>query len=695
MKTDNRTNRCLIALIPTKRRSNRACKHVHLGAVVGLFAFLFLAFMHSGRIAYANNGGNIISNDHVDAQLAENSDNVFKVRKYVIQDYHVDAELRKNNVLEITETIQVHFYEKQHGIYRNIPTHMYVNRDTSENLDGSSSRVMDYANKIRNLSVDDWEYDTEYEDGNYVIRIGDEDTLVKGDQTYQISYRYVMPDDRITNSDFLFYSVLGSGWKTTIKHFSFNLSFEKALPEEAQSALQVYSGKLGADENALHVMYDLSSTEITGEVYDIAPNQAVTIFTNLPEGYYEGARKTSSLPFKITLVLTIVLALVILAIEFLKKDKPPVQTIEFHPPEGMSSAEVGTIIDESADDIDMMSLLPWWADQGYLTMEEVPDKKGRTGKHGHFCLHLLKPLPEDAPDYQRTLFKALFPKDKEVADLSKLKNKFATKFDIAKNQLTLIYKGDKKLSTGLATGICLLTLLCIAYSLMLGFSSQVSLVSHLPFGIISGVALLLYGIIRICLRGRDPLRKTGGWVALSIYGFCTWILAIIMVLLCCSQDCFLSTLPLTCVCCLATLAVVNIAKLIHFSAYKQKMMGKLMGLRQFIRTAELPQLKMLVDENPSYYYGILPYAMAFGMMDDWAKRFEGMTIPEPDWYQSNDHTMFTLMYLNHQMNHHIQKPIQDIKVEAATAEMKATSSSSSIGGGFSGGGAVGGGGGSW
>lgn len=120
-----------------------------------------------------------------------------------------------------------------------------------------------------------------------------------------------------------------------------------------------------------------------------------------------------------------------------------------------------------------------------------------------------------------------------------------------------------------------------------------------------------------------------------------------------------------------------------------------MGLRQFIQTAELPQLKMLVDENPSYYYGVLPYAMAFGMMDEWAKRFEGMAIPEPDWYLSDDHSMFTLMYLNHQMNHHIQKPINDIKVAAAAAEMKAAASSSSGGGGFSGGGAVGGGGGSW
>lgn len=636
--------------------------------------FLFLTFMQSAAMVNADDGG------------------------YTIRNYQVKAELQKNNVLDITETIQVHFHEKRHGIYRYIPTHMYVNRATVVDENGSvtESRVMDYANKIQNLSVDGWEYDTESENGNYVIRIGDEDTLIKGDQTYRISYRYVMPDDRITYNDFLFYSVLGNGWKTSIKHFSFELVFEKALPEDSYSELQVYSGKLGADENALNVMYDLSPTEITGEVYDIAPKQAVTIFTNLPEGYFEKARKTPSLPCFLALILTMLLAAVMIMVYIKRsRDRSVVQSIEFHPPEGMSSAEVGTIIDESVDDIDLMSLLPWWADQGYISMEEVPDKKGRTGEHGHFLLHLLKPLPQDAPNYQKTLFKALFPKDHEMADLSKLKNKFAKKFDKAKNQLQLIYTGDKKLSSGMGTGVCLLALLCITYSLALGFSSQVSLVLNLPFGIISGGVFLLYGIIRLCLKGRDPLRKTGGWVALYVYGFCTWILAMVMVLLCSGPDNFMSTHLLVGVCCLSSLAILFIGKFVHFTPYKREVMGKLMGLRQFIQTAELPQLKMLVDENPSYYYGILPYAMAFGMMDDWAKRFEGMTIPEPDWYQSADHTMFTLMYLNHQMHHHIQKPIQDIKMEAAAAEMKSAASSSSSGGGFSGGGAVGGGGGSW
>lgn len=612
---------------------------------------------------------------------------------YTIRDYTVHAVLQENNVLEVSETIQVDFSAKRHGIYRYIPTHMYVKRDTSEKQDGSGSRVMNYANKVKDLSVEGWNYETSYENGNYAIRIGDEDSTVEGLQTYQISYRYSMPDDRISTSDFLFYSVLGSGWKTTIDHFAFDVTFEKPLPDQAQSDLQIYSGDYGADENMLDVMYDVSSTGITGEAYDIAENQAITLFTNLPQGYFSGARRTPEWPGKLAMLLTVVFGVVILVIGWWKKDKPLVQTIEFHPPEGMSSAEVGSIVDESVDDIDLMSLIPWWAGKGYLTIEEVPDQKGRTGEHAHIILHRQEKLPADAPEYQKKLYKALFPKDSDTADLSKLKKGFAGKFADAKNALQKIYTGDRKLSKGTALAIVLVCVLCVGYSLAIGFSSQVSLVNHLPFGIVSGVILLALGIVRICLVSRDPLRKRGGWIALSIYALCSWMASLILVLFCCGEDSVLPSAILINSCNLVAIAVLNAGKWIHASGYKREMMGKLLGLRQFIQTAELSQLEMLVEENPSYYYDVLPYAMAFGMMDGWAKRFEGMTIPEPDWYTcGDDHTLFTLLYLNQQMNHHIEQPIRNIQAEAAA---EAAASSSVSGGGFSGGGAGGGGGGSW
>jgi hypothetical protein len=55
---------------------------------------------------------------------------------------------------------------------------------------------------------------------------------------------------------------------------------------------------------------------------------------------------------------------------FKSKGNKPVKVIEFYPPEGISSAEVGTIIDSSVDAVDMASLIPWFAGQGYISIEE-------------------------------------------------------------------------------------------------------------------------------------------------------------------------------------------------------------------------------------------------------------------------------------------------------------------------------------
>ena len=53
-------------------------------------------------------------------------------------------------------------------------------------------------------------------------------------------------------------------------------------------------------------------------------------------------------------------------------------------------------------------------------------------------------------------------------------------------------------------------------------------------------------------------------------------------------------------------------------------LGKLKGFRNFLITAEKEKLEMLVAENPSYFYDIIPYTYALGVSDIWIKKFETM-----------------------------------------------------------------------
>ena len=93
----------------------------------------------------------------------------------------------------------------------------------------------------------------------------------------------------------------------------------------------------------------------------------------------------------------------------------------------------------------------------------------------------------------------------------------------------------------------------------------------------------------------------------------------------------------------------------------------------------------LVEENPEYFYDILPYTYVLDVSSKWMNKFESLTMSAPTWYSSEDDRAFDYIMFSHFMSS---------TMSTAMTSMTSTPSSSS-GGGFSGGGSGGGGGGSW
>ncbi len=50
------------------------------------------------------------------------------------------------------------------------------------------------------------------------------------------------------------------------------------------------------------------------------------------------------------------------------------------------------------------------------------------------------------------------------------------------------------------------------------------------------------------------------------------------------------------------------------------------GFRQFLSTAEKDRLEMLLDENPNYYFDVLPYAHALRVSDIWKEKFDHLKV---------------------------------------------------------------------
>ena len=117
------------------------------------------------------------------------------------------------------------------------------------------------------------------------------------------------------------------------------------------------------------------------------------------------------------------------------------------------------------------------------------------------------------------------------------------------------------------------------------------------------------------------------------------------------------------------------------------MLSELKGFRQFIKVAEENKLKMLIKDDPGYFENTMGYALAFGMFDKWARKFEALHVPPPQWYTSPSHNVLSM--------HNFSKSFSSSMAMAKSNMVSSPSSSGSSGGGSSGGGFGGGGGGSW
>lgn len=119
---------------------------------------------------------------------------------------------------------------------------------------------------------------------------------------------------------------------------------------------------------------------------------------------------------------------------------------------------------------------------------------------------------------------------------------------------------------------------------------------------------------------------------------------------------------------------------------------EILGLKMYMITAEKDRIEFhnAPEKKPERFEKLLPYAMALGVEDQWARQFESIYKDSPEWYQANDSSFSSLMLAK---NLH---DFSNVTTSAMTSKpSSAGSGGSGFGGGGSGGGFGGGGGGSW
>ncbi|WP_026450727.1 DUF2207 domain-containing protein [Aequorivita capsosiphonis] len=537
---------------------------------------------------------------------------------------HVDIFISEDGYFDVVENYDLNFTQAKHGIYRDILTEY--------NLLTAEKQHEERKIKIRKVKVPGHKFETDPDfvqkiSNNFQIKIGDKNKTIIGPQHYEIKYRvynaFLFEDEQIR----FYWDVKPDGWYASFHQLDFSIQ----LPENIDASLDdffIYAGATGDTiaSNDFDVNYynGVFTAKSRPDFLSVS-GQSVTALLNLPLNSVKEIKPFWPFWTDYGWILLLAALLFVFYRVWNKygKDDKVVTTISYFPPNGVDPAMAGFLIDDSGDTEDLISLIPYWGSRGIIKMEEIP-KTSWFGKNDT-KLTQLRPLPVGAPDYEQEIFNGLFGSGSESGENDVLISSLKDSFY---TKMTVA----KSLLTSQAQ---------IYYDPTAKKMQTWSIVGVILIGILLGILFLfVWGI----------------FAALAVIPVAIFLL-------------FMSSY------------------MIKKNSKGNEMLSELRGFKQFIKVAEENKLKMLMQDSPTYFETTMGYALAFGLFDQWAKKFEALNLQPPSWYSSTAGVMT--------MNNFSQSFSSSISSAKSTMVSSPSSSSSGGGGGSSGGGFGGGGGGSW
>lgn len=526
--------------------------------------------------------------------------------------------------------------------------------------------------------------DTERDGGALAIKVGDEDQEIEGVQTYELGYTItglVNPMVAASGQDEIFWNVIGSQWEIPLNDVSVTLTGPAAVDRYT-----CFVGKVGSTQTCESATPDGDSVTFTAPT--VTKGTGLTVVAAWPGGTFVGAepelitRRNLGNTFTLDPAtgavtgLVAVIGVVALAARARRggrdrqfagvtpglspagragggegagatayRDSGAPVAVQFTPPGSPGApirpGELGTLIDEVAHQHDVTATIIDLAVRGHLRIEEVPDDERRAAKKSGPWQMVQLPDPggeRSAPlvEYEQLIFDRLF----------------AAGDTVRTDDFPATFTGAMTETQGL---------LYTSVTERGWFSANPSTVRNHWYGI--GAGLVALGIaVAIALA------ITVGWGLIGVGVAVVGVVAIVLA----------RSMP---------------ARTPEGSA----VLAQTQGFKTYLETAEADQIRF--EEGQDVFSRYLPYAIAFGVAEHWAKVFadlaaRGHDLPESTWYVG----AYSGMIFASGPGGFTDS--LGAFSESATSAMTAASAGSSggsgfSGGGFSGGGVGGGGGGGW
>ncbi|MBR2967921.1 MAG: DUF2207 domain-containing protein [Clostridia bacterium] len=581
---------------------------------------------------------------------------------YSIVSASYDITVSENRSALVTERLTVKFYERSSGIVRYLPT------NSGEQYSG--------------ISLTGDTYYVEQQDDFLCVYTGEDYSgkYSNGDEvTYVLSYTIVPPTKTINNTNYKM-NVVPFGWDTSQNDVTVSITF----PYEIKDVL-VYVGSYGTTYTTTNYQLSEDGKGLTMSKSLMAYN-GVTIDAELGKKF----NVNFSLPgiLAIISVMLLVIACVMVKLFFVKDTFITPIINAFSPTDGgeeIDPALMGYLIDNKCESSDVTSMIFYFASKGYIQLEMDGDE---------FTLVKLKELPPDAPKHQTIIFQGLFRSGQRVTS-TMLQNKFYT--DIAAANIEIKAKYDGKLYDKKAKRKAITLMVASAAVLAIVISVCAIRVNlSLIFGemltpILNTAILILIGFSfgRFVYNNKNKFSQKKIALSVLLIGVGAILIGAIF-----SFGLLYGIFPFY-----GRMIILVGAQVIGFvcglmrkkTDYYTALTNDIVGFKEFLLAAEKDRLEKLVEENPQYYYDILPYANVLGVSKVMQDKFETIeSVPPPTYYYG--YSVFDIVIFNRIMRRSY------VAMSVAMASRPSGSSHSGgggggFGGGFGGGGFGGGGGG--
>jgi len=566
-----------------------------------------------------------------------------QAEKFFIENYDVVLKVNREQKVWVNENIDTFFTENSHGIMRNIPT---------------------IRSHISNMDVSE-QYAVSRALGKLSIKIGNPDVLVRGPHNYKISFEHLLNG----KDDEFYYNIIGTEWDVPIKHARFTVVFpQKINPDDVGISIGEY-GKSGFENRAV---YQVVENSLSGYITQpLQPHEGITVHIKFPPKYF--VKHTSEWKNITWLGLFMLTFLSLLVWYIFGRDEHVTPTVSFYPPPDITPADAEQIYTEKVSKKGLAALIVYLANLGHIKIQS--DKSD-------FMLKKVSDYDGDN-EFLSAVMGMLFRDkyDKAVCGyhLKTSESFYKSWTALAKNINRNKYKKRffEKSSMNILLWALMGILMCgnVALTLFTLFDYDFSFGFLAPF---FSFEMIFLAVICFFSKGTNIQAVI---LFILIFG-----LQIVSLLSQIKEVIYVEDIPqLVAGCICSLISFICFKEMLKPNWYGRQILGQLLGLKKFIEVAEKPRLEKMVEENPEYFYHILPFAYVLGVSDKWIKQFENIAIKQPEW--GDKHFRFNnFNYLMKNFNAVMAPSVENGGIQRT---------SSSGGGGFSGGGFGGGGGSSW